>query len=621
MRLSLIGSLVFASSLTFGQITIGGNASILNSTGATITSDEGMVVNGTFSSGRGTLILGKDLTVQDTATFQPNKGTVQFEGGSLNTITETGSGLIRFNNLILDGSAGTTVASGTSARVKLKLTFGSNWDGTLTTNDGLRLQEQGTDTTALVDVQSSSIPVISGTVMLEAALENTNEGWRQIGFPFEETALSGIDFSNTIDLIDDGSNQNNIYTWNATDAGSSIATGWEVPTTIGPALGYTIYSNNANVGIHELASVLRAEGTLHLDPVSVNLLDTRDPAGVTGGINDGTEQGWNLIANPYPARLLMSDIASLLDSAGITYTAIHSWSQPSGQYLAHVHNGVSVVEYNLSNTADQGLTAIPVFGTFWIKTNGSKTLNFDMQLHTSADASGSDPGYFKVDPNQFQLNVFSPDSLWDGGLVYFDGSATNAFDPTLEGLKRFSTAANVPTLYFSEQALQTSIVARPVGRTIDTIPVFFQCDVTGTGFSLSLDEIKVESGTEIFMFDHHTQTAVNLSNTKNYGFDNYSTNRHHRFTLFVDRSSIGLTEGDLEEKPFVLERFRTDLFVHLREDLDNASGEILDLNGRVLQRINRLDAPRHVISTKDLPEGVYLFRLFQGDRVLGVEKF
>ncbi|GAB5558179.1 MAG: hypothetical protein SchgKO_23920 [Schleiferiaceae bacterium] len=531
--------------MSFGlmaQTTIGTGATIINSAGATITTPE-MAISGTYTSGEGSLVVDGNFTVAAAGTFTRGTGSVQLQGSSTPIITKTGGGTISFYTLIFDATAGETIESGTTVNVSNTLTFATNHAGTFTTNDNLVLEATNTDIYATVGVNSASLPTISGKTTVEKVMANTNSGWRQMGFPFSETSIASLNFNSTLDLITDGSGQNNMYTWNGNATAGAAAPGWEVPSTVGEEFGYTIYSNNSNGGIHDISSTVRVTGTLNLADVSVSLYDTDDPQpGVGSPINDGTEQGWNLISNPYPARLVMSNVFTKLGNASVSYQGVHLWSTSVGQYFAHT-NGVSVIEYGGTNSTNQGSDGIKSLGAFWVKTDGgnSKSLSLSFKDDTSPTPSSGDPDYNKSIPSQFQINVFDPDSLWDGVKVYYDIQASHQFDDKYDGYKLFSTRLDVPTLYAAEENLRTSIVAHP-SSTMDSIPMMFSSQKKTSGFYLNLQDQDLEAGHHVYVKDHYTQAVHDLTQLRSVGFTHTSMAPMHRFTLFVDGSGVDLDE-------------------------------------------------------------------------------
>ncbi len=320
---------------------------------------------------------------------------------------------------------------------------------TLESNNKLVLQA----TSSTVYGQISNDPgVITGTITAEKVFINTNDGYRQISLPFTGTLanFNGI-------LLKDASHndtaQQNIYYWDATIATGSTAKGWTVPSSSSTqARAYTIFGGSSTGGLHTINSKMTFKGTYSTANKSFSVYDTYDPFNTSSN----SARGWNLIPNPWPSNLNVTHLFNN-NFSGINYKAIHVWSPALGQYVAICSTGVSITDYNTSDTANSA-TKIAPFQAFWVKVNADGSFNVN-----NSNRSTSNSGlqvFMKKSPNYVRLNLFDQDSAFDQIVLYpTDQGKIDLINEGEDAYKLYSMDWAVPTFAIENGADILSIKA------------------------------------------------------------------------------------------------------------------------------------------------------------------
>lgn len=241
----------------------------------------------------------------------------------------------------------------------------------------------------------------------------------------------------------------------------------------------------------------------------------------TGFINDG----WNLVANPYPSAIDWTDLL------GVTRTgldnAIYAYDPINGQYASFV-NGISIGL--LDNT-------IGSFQAFWVKANSNNPT-----LTLTERAKIDDGGVFMRSEDletqavvRLRLNTDN-EEVYDETVLGFRFGATEGFDTELDAYKFFASNEALPSLAsvpdtLSESAM--SIAMLPVPEEDMVIELNFK---PGSNSELTMENILVDSYDADMCFvleDRELETFVSFNEGDTYAFEVTDNTTEDRFALHV----------------------------------------------------------------------------------------
>lgn len=362
---------------------------------------------------------------------------------------------------------------------------------TLESNNKLVLQA----TSSTVYGQISNDPgVITGTIMAEKVFSNTNDGYRQISLPFTGTLanFNGI-------LLKDASHndtaQQNIYFWDATIATGSTAKGWTVPSSSSTqARAYTIFGGSSTGGLHTISSKMTFKGTYSTGNKSFPVYNTYDPFNTSSN----SARGWNLIPNPWPTNLNVTHLFNN-NFSGLNYKAIHVWSPAIGQYVAICSTGVSITDYNTSDTANSA-TKIAPFQAFWVKVNANG--NFNVNNSNRSTSNSGLQVFMKKSPNYVRLNLFDQDSAFDQIVLYpTDQGNIDLVNEGEDAYKLYSMDWAVPTFAIENGADILSIKAFNSEDEIIYARLRIESFKTNNTHNVYLNSSQLEDDYEVYLLE------------------------------------------------------------------------------------------------------------------------
>lgn len=555
----------------------------------------------TINSSASVSLNGNQLTLSGTLT---STGTIT--GSSASSLILSGSGASTLNmdgttagttdvlnNLTLNNSGGLTLSSALKISGVLTLT-----SGTLTTGGNLTLTSASTSSYGQIADNGGSI---SGNVTVEKSLSNTNAGWRHFGLPVS-TSLNSISGLDVLGSNHSTAGQRNAYYWDATDAGSNVATGWTAPDETATAtLGYAIYSNNSD-GLHDISSTLSVSGSANTGTKNYTVDNSTDPN--TTGSND---DGWNLIPNPYPSNLDISTFwATTLN--GINYKAIHIYDQTASQYVAICSTGVFVQAYNGTNSSPVSSTVIAPFQAFWVKSDIDGTISLsNSNRTTSFTGLGT---FMKKNYDLVRMNVQNADgSMGDQTVVYFTNQATSGLDLQLEAYKLISPNADVPSLYAISPDGKFSITALNDNEFYHSIPLGFRSSKTGE-MTFSLNTSELDSRWYVYLEDKELGIFYDIRSA-DYVF-NHKANSDSRFVLHIQTYALSAEKLVSDLRSMKVSGNGDDVFVFLPAyySAQNAQVECVDMMGRVVSSFSQdLSPGMNTLRVPAMPAGYYSVRI------------
>ena len=429
--------------------------------------------NKTFEAGT-TRISGNMSSTGVAANAISNSSTIEFDGTSTQTISS--SALSNYYNLTNNNTSNLTLTGYTT--LKNTLTLGA---GSVITNTGSLVFLSDTNSTArLAEVPADA--VFNGFITMQRYIPqipyNYLHYYHIVGSPVSSSfgALT-YNESNT-GFIDQGFSCDTCYTTLTAGVGGFRDFG-------SAALVYTYPSGAPNRGV-----------------VVVNVTNTNS------GVE--TNDGWNLISNPYPSEILWDNVQ--LNGVGAS---------------AYVWNGI---QYDEHIQGDGYI--IPSGQGFWIKASSSGTVTFresDKTIGASTFLRQANS------PNYPQLVMkMTGNGYSDEADVRFIDDATSNFDYEHDAYK-LNGHQNAPHL--STKAMngdELSINSLPALTQNYDIPVVARCAATGS-YQMSIESLSgFASSACITLEDLVTGTIYDLRNTSTFSFTQTGTSVSSvRFILHI----------------------------------------------------------------------------------------
>lgn len=148
---------------------------------------------------------------------------------------------------------------------------------------------------------------------------------------------------------------------------------------------------------------------------------------------DPFNDGWNLVANPYPSAIDWEDAAGW--DTGDINNAIYAYDPVNGQYSSFV-NGISIGSMDGTIASSQA---------FWVKSeSGTPTveINEKAKVNTTGVHMRSDDINTEA---VIRLKLIA-EGEWDEAVVGFHAQATTAFDGMLDAFKFYTPDEDLPNL-------------------------------------------------------------------------------------------------------------------------------------------------------------------------------
>ena len=618
--------------------------------------------NGTFNSGTGTVIIGGTVSINGTVptfnnftisssgifnapnalTIQGNlqnngslvagTGTATFSGNTAKTIT--GTSKTAFNNLtVIDGTQAKDLSLETSAGADLKgvLTMGVSavfdTDGAANNKVFTLLSTADKPTSDASIAPLSSAAQLPGKITVQRYMSRIGvsqynyQVWRDISSPVNTTVY---DLQGSLPVTGPFTNASIVSGADATNSSMSRYDESVITDTNGDAFidindGWTDFPSPS--GNSQTTSFTRGLGYSMFiygsdPPVSTN---NNESWSLTGPIWNGTfnlpvtftssgditNDGWNLIGNPYPSTIDWN-------SAGWTKTNVddaiymddYSGVQP---IVASYINGVST---------NGGSNIIAMGQGFWVKANAASPV---LTIQESVKSAGSQTTYFRQSASQNLLRItLSKDNFKDETVIYFSDAATIGFDRELDALK-FKNRNSLPNLSSLTTGTNEkySINSIPFLSNSQIIPLDVSNVANGT-YKLSFEGLSsLSSAAYIQLRDNYLNSLTDLRKNTTYSFNvdqkKSSTFGSHRFSILFSQDKEVKASVEVKAYPNPVGNVLT---VEANGNND-ANGQILNSLGVTIGTLSFERDEQKLVAQfyfTNESRGLYFVRVNQGDR-------
>jgi hypothetical protein len=527
------------------------------------------------------------------------------------TVNKTGGEVFLLDDLqlgfLLDIQSGTKFNSD-GRLILLSQTESTKWDGRI-----------GPLTTVGAEV--------SGNVTAQRFMQNAGIVNRYIGVPLQDVAVSQFqdDFSITGEFV--GSSFTDIATWGPCTGCSSLnprSMRRYIESVAGPlANGYAGYplANNAQ-------TLERGRGYLvwMVNPINVrwditNAINSGDiPLPVTytqtsGGLNN---DGWNLVANPYPSPIVwdkpangnwvrtnIDPVASVPDlgssSAYPTYYKVWNYNDDTG---------------SLSDATDWGNGVLPggVIATgqaFWVHASGAAPA---LTIKETAK-SNSAQGVFYRETAKYRSEqlviALSDGKVYDESFLKLNPEATDSYDRLFDGYKRKNEEMDV---YFMDNEGR-DLVMHTLADITESKKIPVAVEVVKPGeYTISFrNNDKFRYGMDLYLVDMQEQQSVNVAGAQ------YSFIATEGKTIMKDRFYLSRTPIYSETASAY-----SNVYPNPTRDKINITTDkdvnlvLMDSNGKVLQE--QVSSGKNQLDLSHYASGIYILRIIDRTGAVLVRK-
>lgn len=413
--------------ITLGNVVNGGTVENNNgtiTTGGNLWLTSNAINTGTFE-GNGTYYVAGNWT--NDGTFNAGTSTVIFNGGAAQTIGGLAIGNNFFNITIENTFGGVSLLTDQGITGTLTLT-----NGTFTTTGKIfTLLSNVAGTARIATITGGNI---TGNITMQRYVTG-NDGWRDLAGPvasnledwegeFSMSGFPGTDYPAT------AFKSVMIYDESAT---GNKDQGWIIPSNTSDVLtagkGYLCWLGNDPPPGSSLPKTIDLVGPPNKFAIAFPVTYNDDPA------QPATEDGWNLVGNPYPSTIDWN-------AAGWTKTNVNStvyiWRDDLQVYASYTTAGPNP-------GPNGGVPTIASMQGFWIQTNAaSPVLSLNETVKTAADQ----PFFKQPPPGEviLKLKITGQNGYSDETFMRIMPGAIPGFEADKDAYKLFSGSPLPPQI-------------------------------------------------------------------------------------------------------------------------------------------------------------------------------
>ena len=327
---------------------------------------------------------------------------------------------------------------------------------------------------------------------------------------------------------------------------------------------------------------------------------------VTNSQSGTSDNGWNLIGNPYSATL---DWNSVLSGRGSNVNgAIYVWDPSNSQYMSWTTVG----------GVNGGSQYIPPMQAFWVQTtSGGSGTDYDVNTTMSSNTlTTQSPTFQKSQNDILKLSVLdlSNTSKSDETIIANVLGSLDGFDGGLDAWKLPNGGGN-PNIYSFHTGDQLAINAVDITNP-KVIPMGIDAPQSGSMYELSLQQVVNADLYEVLLEDKHLNTFTDLTKTT-YTFQ-YGAwpNNTPRFNLHLSATNtIGINE-EMKDNSYVYQH-ENQVFIHSEGD-NYTSYELWAIDGRLIRK----GEIRSSVTKFTKPQtGLYLIKLIGNSNNYTIKTF
>jgi hypothetical protein len=470
-------------------------------------------------------------------------GTVDFSNNPEFSINGNGNQEIAglpFKNITFSGNGNKRLKDTTKVSGKITIAESAN----LVSNGLLTLVSDASGTASIGTIPTTA--TVTGSINYERYIP-AGRLWRFIGWPISGNTIANS-WQTTIHVTGPGAGgslggfNSNGFDWTAASAPSiytynellnaDINSKWQGIThtnvNIGSTTGYRLFirgpreagtslltSNNHQL----LPVVLKGTGPINSGDITINLTSSN------GG---GSNNGWHLLANPYPSAIDWNNSAWVSERTDLNST-IYKYNPAQNKYGAW---------NSIAGGVNGGSNEIASGQAFFVKTNVNTTLTF----RESYKIDNSNSGLFGKTGaigliNNLKISIGETTKIYDETVVCLSAYAKKAVDHEFDAIKPDVTNASISTYTnIDPTKLMINILPNSIPDTVKLHTPLANANynylLRFTGKETFSDSIR------IILFDHYSQNQFVIDSASSvYAFstvlNNAASSMADRFSLII----------------------------------------------------------------------------------------
>ena len=326
---------------------------------------------------------------------------------------------------------------------------------------------------------------------------------------------------------------------------------------------------------------------------------------VANSQSGASDDGWNLIGNPYSATLDWSTVSVGSNVNG----AVYVWDPSNSQYMSWTSAGGGV---------NGGSQYIPPMQAFWVQTtSGGTGTAYDISTTMSSNTTTSQsPTFQKTQNDRIKLSVInlSDNTKNDETVIAHSIGSVDGFDEKLDAWKLSNYGGN-PNVYsfYAGDKLAVNVVDLSIPKVI---PLGIDAPQSRDVYQLYLTQEVNGNEYQVILEDKHLNTFTDISNAA-YSFQyDGGNNSGPRFNLHIGGvNNIGIEEDEAIDN-FVYQ-LDNEVFIHADESV-YSTYQLLTIDGRLMHEgfinssITRFSKPE---------TGIYLIQLKGNSSIKAIKTF
>lgn len=499
--------------------------------------------------------IGRDLTINSNGSITFNPGsTIAFQSAvaaSLNGTTTLTN--LDLQNLIINKTSSTlTINAGLTPNVRISgiLTIP---DGTLITNGKIIFRSTGVTSTGQLGAVSGTL---TGNITVERFIPaNSVRRWRFLAAPVTSGPTIRNGWQSQIFITGPGtgsgpvgtanynsngfdwttSNSPSLLTYNETSS-LGLNLRWESPATttgvnLGAGIGYRVFIRGDRSNIAALSGGLTSQAAVTLSVTGSAVTGTYTGTSVTCSNGCTSNDGYNLVGNPYPATLDWNDFQTT--NSSIISSTYHVYDPNSNATLSWNGTTGSATRFIASGQA------------FWVRKTaaGSAALTFQ-ESHKETAQTGA--ALFKTTEasltNHLKISL-NGTSFSNSTFVHLNNTGQYGLDER-DAFKLGYSLQQVSTLLPGDSMRLDINNLPPYGtKVIDTVEIDVNVNPGAFNYVLIFDDAtSFDSNVDVYLQDKFLNTTQNLKTNNSYAFATTSSalSVGKRFRLLITSSQTAL---------------------------------------------------------------------------------
>jgi trimeric autotransporter adhesin len=490
--------------------------------------------NGNKTFAAGSYSIAGDFTVSEgAANITTNTTSFHFNGNSAQLIKG-----LPYKNVSFSGNGNKTLTDSAAITGEITLSGAAK----LISNGLVTLVSNASGTASIGQISGTA--TIIGTVNYQRYIP-AGRLWRFIGWPISGNTFANS-WQNDIYLTGPGTggsigttnsngfdytstNEAGLYYYNEATAATINAKWTTIPNTstaIDPTRGYRVFiRGNRSQGTSQLSGsaytplpvTLKGTGTPNMGDIPVSLTCSNGC-----GVNDG----WHLLANPYPSAIDWNNATWVNARSANIVSTVYVYNPNQNKYGAWSPTGGSV---------NGGSSNIASGQSFYVKTNGSATLTFKEAYKVNNGTAGLF-GKSSGLQNNLKIKIGDNTKIYDETVVYMYPNATTDLDQDLDAVKPDVGNASIST-YSDQNSSKLIFNAIPELINGDSATILIHLPLANYTYTynLSFDGMTTfgNTTTQFILIDNYTNSSILISPTTNiYSFNttantaaSYASNR------------------------------------------------------------------------------------------------